>query len=78
MQGVIKDRDAKDLAETRQQIATCFEKVDCYLLTHPGFEVTKKKYDGDPKLIEPTFVALLDRYCKKVFNSEVRKGGKRE
>eukprot|EP00518_Triparma_eleuthera_P000394 CAMPEP_0182453614 /NCGR_PEP_ID=MMETSP1319-20130603/600_1 /TAXON_ID=172717 /ORGANISM="Bolidomonas pacifica, Strain RCC208" /LENGTH=389 /DNA_ID=CAMNT_0024651561 /DNA_START=165 /DNA_END=1334 /DNA_ORIENTATION=- len=71
VKGVIKERDAKDLAETRQQIATCFEKVDCYLLTHPGFEVTKKKYDGDPKLIEPTFVALLDRYCKKVFNSEL-------
>ena len=72
VKGVIKDRDAKDLAETRQQIATCFEKVDCYLLTHPGFEVTKKKYDGDPNKIEPTFVKLLDRYCKKVFNSEVR------
>ena len=49
VKGVIADRDAKDLAETRQQIAMCFEKVDCYLLTHPGFEVTKKKYDGDPK-----------------------------
>ncbi|GMH93621.1 hypothetical protein TrST_g2917 [Triparma strigata] len=71
IQSVIADRDAVDLKETREQIATCFEKVDAFLLPHPGLEVTKKKYDGDPAKVDPTFMALLDRYCGKVFSSEL-------
>jgi atlastin len=71
LQEVIKERDAKDLAETRQQITSCFDKVGCYLLTHPGLVVTKKKYDGSADSIEPAFFGLLDRYCDKVFNARL-------
>jgi len=72
LQEVIKERDAADLAETRQQITSCFDKVGCYLLTHPGLAVTKKKYDGAADSIEPIFFSLLDRYCDKVFNKRLR------
>lgn len=67
---VIAERDAKDLQETREQIIACFEKVTCYGLVHPGMSVTKKKYGGDIKAMDPTFLHLLDRYCGKVFDVE--------
>lgn len=70
LSGVIAERDAKDLQETREQILTCFESVTCYGLVHPGAAVTKKKYSGDIKLMDPTFLSLVDRYCSKVFDVE--------
>jgi atlastin len=65
---VIAERDAKDLQDTREQIQSCFEKITCYGLSHPGFAVTKKKYTGDVDSIEPQFLNLLDRYCARVFD----------
>jgi atlastin len=67
---VIAERDAKDLQDTREQIVSCFEKITCYGLSHPGFAVVKKKYTGDVDSIEPQFLNLLDRYCAKVFSPE--------
>ena len=65
---VLADREASDLKDTREQIHTCFEEISCYALCHPGFAVTKKKYNGDVSALEKMFVALLDRYCKRVFS----------
>lgn len=65
---VIAERDAKDLQDTREQIQSCFEKITCYGLSHPGFAVTKKKFTGDVDSIEPQFLNLLDRYCARVFD----------
>lgn len=70
---VIADRDAKDLQDTREQIRSCFENVSCYAMTHPGMPVTRKKYTGDVKAMDETFLNLLDRYCARVFNSGVLK-----
>lgn len=67
---VLSEREAKDLKETREQIFSCFSEVTCYGLCHPGFAVTKKKYAGDVSGIEPLFLHLLDRYCRKVFSPE--------
>jgi atlastin len=64
---VLQERQAKDLQETREQINTCFERISCYGLCHPGFAVTKKKYTGDVNALEPLFLRLLDRYCHHVF-----------
>jgi atlastin len=65
---VLEEREAKDLKDTREQIATCFETISCFLLPHPGFAVTKKKYGGDIKAIEDMFLQLLDKYCQRVFD----------
>lgn len=70
LETVIAERDAKDLQETREQILTCFDNVTCYGLVHPGMTVTKKKYSGDIKAMDPTFLNLIDRYCSKVFDVE--------
>jgi len=66
---VLSERDAKDLKDTRKQINACFEKVDCFGLCHPGFVVTKKKFDGNMSDIEGDFIRLVDRYCHKVFDN---------
>jgi atlastin len=65
---VIADREAKDLQDTREQIRSCFEDVSCYAMTHPGMAVTKKKYTGDVKAMDETFLNLVDRYCARVFS----------
>lgn len=36
LQGVLRPRNASDLQSTRDQILRCFEKLDCFLLPHPG------------------------------------------
>lgn len=71
LQSVISDRDGdstSDLADTRRQISSCFDQTKCFLLPHPGLAVTKKKYDGVVKDIDPNFLILLDTYCKRVFD----------
>jgi len=73
LETVLAERAGEDLRATREQINSCFEDISCYLLTHPGFGVTKKKYTGDVNQVEPTFLALLDRYCKRVFENPVAK-----
>mmetsp|Transcript_1037 Transcript_1037/g.1505 ORF Transcript_1037/g.1505 Transcript_1037/m.1505 type:complete len:537 (-) Transcript_1037:27-1637(-) len=67
LESVIAEREAKDLKDTREQINSCFAKVSCYLLSHPGFAVTKKKFAGDVKLMDEMFVKLMDKYCDRVF-----------
>lgn len=52
---VIKDRGMADLHATREQIARCFDTVDCFLLPHPGSAVTKKNYSGKIMKIESFF-----------------------
>jgi len=66
---VIDERTAKDLQDTREQIHSCFDSIKCFLMTHPGRDVTKKKYKGEVDLVDPTFLRLLDRYCSKVFGN---------
>jgi atlastin len=65
---VLAERVASDLKETREQITSCFEEVSCFMMTHPGFAVVKNKYEGDVSKIDSLFLALLDRYCHKVFD----------
>ena len=64
---VLAERDAADLKDTRDQITSCFEFISCFMFTHPGFSVTRKKYTGDVAEMDPTFLAFLDRYCQRVF-----------
>jgi len=40
-------------------------------MTHPGFAVTKKTYDGDVDKIDGTFLKLLTGLCDKVFGDEL-------
>eukprot|EP01032_Pedospumella_encystans_P009521 gene9521-11199_t len=68
---VIKTRGLNDLASTREQILRCFDKLDCYMLPHPGFSVTKKNYDGSISKIDPMFRALVNQYVRLLFDQEL-------
>ncbi len=73
LETVLAERQASDLKDTREQILSCFDAVECYLLTHPGFAVTKKKYSGDVSVVDPTFKTFMDRYCERVFGNLIAK-----
>lgn len=68
---VIKPRQASDLQSTRSQITRCFERVDCFLLPHPGMEVTKKTYDGSVEAVHHFFRSLLNRYVRELFDQDL-------
>lgn len=55
------------------QITGCFEKIQCFGLTHPGFDVVKKTYKGDIAKIQPSFRRLLNTYVRHIFGELVRK-----
>lgn len=69
LEQVIRERNVKDLQETREQILSTFQEIQCYGLCHPGFAVTKKKFSGQAADMEPLFLRLLDRYCTRVFDA---------
>ena len=73
LEDVLAERDASDLKDTRDQITSCFEKIRCYLMPHPGKAVTKKKYAGEIEDIDSTFKDFIDRYCSRVFEHLVAK-----
>jgi hypothetical protein len=68
---LIKARGDADLQSTRDQIARCFERVDCFLLTHPGIPATRPNYDGSLRLLDPSFQGLIDRFARLVFDEHL-------
>ena len=68
LKDVLAEKRDQELQGTRDQIANCFDEISCYMLTHPGLAVTDKKYDGNTKKVDPAFLRLLDRFCKKMLS----------
>ncbi|CEG35335.1 atlastin-like protein [Plasmopara halstedii] len=65
---LLSSRKQKDLADTREQISSCFEKVSCFLLPHPGHAVTEREYDGSVEAIDNRFLELLTAYLDDLFD----------
>jgi atlastin len=65
---VIAYRSKSDLQSTRDQIERCFERVDAWLLPHPGSKVTNPRYDGQLEALDPLFRLLVDRLARHVFD----------
>jgi len=59
---VVNVRDAG----TREQIRAMFDQISCFLLPHPGTDMTKPNYKGELDIIEPAFLKLLNVYCHHV------------
>lgn len=68
---VLSTRSQKDLADTRQQIFSCFKEIGCFLLPHPGLPVTSKNYDGSISKIRPEFKTFLAIYLKRVIQLQL-------
>ena len=66
LQEVIRDRSESDLQTTRDQIARCFGKVDCFLLPHPGPRVVRKNYNGAVSEMDPFFKVMVSVYVRSV------------
>lgn len=73
---VIADKDANsssssaasELQTTRDQIARCFAKVDCFLLPHPGPRVVRKNYSGAIAEMDPFFRSMICAYTHQILN----------
>jgi len=61
----------EDMNATRDQIDACFQDVECFLLPHPGFKVTKKTppFSGKFSEVREEFRDLIKAYFQKLFNS---------
>lgn len=68
MKELLSSRKQKDLADTREQISSCFESVKCFLLPHPGHAVTEREYDGSVSAIDNRFLELLTAYLDDLFD----------
>lgn len=72
LNGVMNKTHLEDLRVTRDQIFESFEDVSCYMLPHPGFEVSENdQYDGAIQSIRDTFRILLERYVHTVFTERL-------
>lgn len=56
----INEKQPLELQSIRKHIMSCFEKIDCFLMPHPGFEVVEDKlFKGRLKDIRPIFIDQL-------------------
>lgn len=56
----ISERQHSELQQLRKHIRSCFSKIDCFLLPHPGLKVaTSPSFDGRNKDIESEFKTQL-------------------
>ncbi|CAL1529427.1 unnamed protein product [Lymnaea stagnalis] len=56
----ISDKQHPELQQIRKHISSCFDKISCFLLPHPGLKVATNPYfDGRLKEIEPEFLSQL-------------------
>ena len=69
---VLRERALGDLRSTREQITRCFERIDCFMLPHPGPAVTKKTFTGSIDKIEPFFRSMVNQLCRLVFDRELK------
>lgn len=49
----------EELQRLRRNIRSCFADIECFLMPHPGFEVSTKKFDGRTKDVSPKFIEYL-------------------
>jgi atlastin len=71
LEEVIRDKGESDLQTTRDQIARCFSKVDCYLLPHPGPKVVRKTYSGAIDEMDPFFRTMVCAYTRQVLGGRL-------
>ncbi|XP_070576515.1 atlastin-2-like [Ptychodera flava] len=56
----LSDRQHVELQQVRKHIRSCFQKIDCFLLPHPGLKVaTNPKFDGRLTDIDDDFKTQL-------------------
>ncbi|KAG9510301.1 Atlastin-2 [Fragariocoptes setiger] len=68
----IEEGKALEFQRVRRHINSCFERISCFLLPHPGLKVaTNQRFDGRLADMEPDFVSLLDKFVPSVLGPNV-------
>ncbi|XP_059142147.1 atlastin-1-like isoform X2 [Physella acuta] len=67
----ISDKQHPELQQIRKHISSCFDKISCFLLPHPGLKVaTNPHFDGRLKEIESEFLSQLQVLTPMLLASE--------
>lgn len=73
----VSDKQHPELQALRKHISSCFDRIDGFLLPHPGLKVsTDPRFSGQLKDIEPEFVKHLSHFVPLLLapeNLQVRK-----
>lgn len=66
---VLKNFESNELEITRNSIKSCFQKLDCYLMPHPGKSVAKN-FNGDLNMLDDEFVEHIKKFVPIVLSKE--------
>ena len=67
----ISDKQHPELQQLRKHIKSCFQKIECFLMPHPGLKVAMNPhFDGKLKDIEPDFQEQLKKFVPMLLSPE--------
>ena len=67
----VSDFQHEELQNLRKHINACFDRIEAFLLPHPGLKVaTDPKFDGKLKDIEPLFIKQLKDFIPMLLSPE--------
>lgn len=66
----ITDKMPKELCDLREHIRSCFDKVSCFLMPHPGFKVSNPSYNGNFSELSTEFRNALKELVPSIFAPE--------
>ncbi|KAG8468324.1 hypothetical protein KFE25_013407 [Diacronema lutheri] len=60
-----------ELKQVREHVHSCFEKLDCHLMPHPGFEATEDPaFDGRTSMLRPAFLPVLKAAVESILSPD--------
>ncbi|CEF69874.1 Atlastin [Strongyloides ratti] len=66
----IDEKQHHELRQIREQIHECFEKMECFLMPHPGLKVaTNPNFKGHLNEIDGEFKSCLETFIEHIFDS---------
>lgn len=66
-----KDEQTPDMRELRNRINSTFEKIDAFLLPHPGLLVAQSRhFSGDLKQIDPNFLEYVEELATAILHPD--------
>ncbi|XP_021206221.1 atlastin isoform X2 [Bombyx mori] len=66
----ITDKMPKELCDLREHIRSCFDKVSCFLMPHPGFNFSNPSYNGNFSELSADFRDALKELVPSIFTPE--------
>lgn len=64
------DGQNAEIKSVRKHIKECFSKIECFLMPHPGMNVTREHFDGKLDDISNDFLENLDILVRRVLSPD--------